>query len=136
MPMVEATALRRLVYASRAIGADARRDREAILTTSQRNNGIDGISGILWTDGTRYVQLLEGPPESVASAFHRIARDARHTDIAVIEDGEQPGRLFGGWAMAGLPGEHPEEAASRLAMLLRNAPPGISEAFAAAPGER
>lgn len=129
--MVDPSALKRIIYASRATGADVRRDREDILASSRRNNGIDGVSGLLWSQADRYLQLLEGPPESVDVTFDRIRHDPRHADIVVIEEGEQRERLFGDWAMAGMPGEHPRDAAHRLNLLLRDAPDDVARVFRA-----
>lgn len=121
--------LRRIVYASRAASADARGDLPAILTVSRRNNGVDGVSGLLWSQADRYLQLLEGPGDSVADAFDRIRRDPRHADIVVIDDSEQAERVFADWAMAGMPGEQPEDAAARMRMLLRDAPADVTRLF-------
>lgn len=117
--------LRRIVYTSRAVGSNLRSDREAIFAASRRNNGIDGITGILWAEADRYLQLLEGSPEAVESAFERISADPRHNEIAVLDQGSFPTRLFPEWAMAGLPAERPVDAKQRLRSLLRNAPPEI-----------
>jgi hypothetical protein len=123
-------AFRRLIYASRAVKADDASDHDAILAVSRRNNGMDGISGILWSHDGRFLQLLEGPPESVGSAYERIARDRRHTDIEVLEDRCVDERLFADWSMAGMPGEHPRDAPERLRRLLRNADPEVTRLFA------
>lgn len=123
--------LRRIVYASRAVGGDMRRDHLDILAESRRNNGIDGISGLLWSRADRYLQLLEGPPDSVGATFDRIRRDPRHADVTVIDDREEPERIFADWAMAGLPGEHPQDAEARLRLLLRDAPDAVRRMFEA-----
>ena len=121
--------LTRVVYMSRSVGSYPREDRAAILASSRHNNGMDGVTGILWAEGDRYLQLLEGPRDSVESTFERIARDPRHEHITVIDRGEQAVRLFGDWAMAGLPGEGPSDARSRLSAMLRNAPDDIIALF-------
>ena len=121
--------LRRIVYASRPTGADVRRDHLDILAVSRRNNGVDGISGLLWSRADRYLQLLEGPPESVEGTFDRIRRDPRHVDVTIIDDREQPERVFADWAMAGLPGEHPRDAEARLRLLLQGAPDDVRRMF-------
>ncbi|UYY57137.1 BLUF domain-containing protein [Sphingomonas sp. S2-65] len=119
----------RLVYVSRSVGSVAGDDRAAILTTSRRNNGMDGVTGILWAEGDRYLQYLEGPQESVESTFERIARDPRHEQVTVIDSGEQEARIFGDWAMAGLPGDVPRDARSRLNSMLGNSPEAILALF-------
>lgn len=97
---------RRLVYVSRATGQDTRFDHLAILGQSNANNGLNGVTGVLWTDGQRYLQVLEGTPEGVGEVFAQIARDRRHEDVRVLSDTDVPQRQFGGWTMASLkPGE-------------------------------
>ena len=104
-------------------------DLAAILRESRANNGIDGISGLLTTDGVSFVQVLEGPPESVAATFERIQRDRRHTDIVVVSDNLEAARAFADWTMASLPGELAEVLRERLAMLLEDAPTAVRDAF-------
>ncbi|GGB30054.1 hypothetical protein GCM10011380_19370 [Sphingomonas metalli] len=127
--MMESSDVRRLIYASRAVGANAVHDHELILAQSRRNNGLDGISGILSIRDDQYLQLIEGPADSVGMAFERIARDPRHTDIRLLDDRMVEERQFGDWSMASLPGDHPEDAAARLRWLLRNADPEVASFF-------
>lgn len=127
--MTDDFTLRRVVYTSCATSANPRNDRESILASSRRNNGLDGISGVLWFENKRYLQLLEGPPESVGSTLDRIRVDPRHSDLVVLEDSEQHERIFGDWAMAGVPGDQPADGSVRLRQLLRNAPEDVSRLF-------
>ncbi|QXT37105.1 BLUF domain-containing protein [Sphingomonas sanguinis] len=127
--MIHVSAFRRVIYTSRAVGDDERADHQAILSASRRNNGMDGISGLLWIGGGEYCQLLEGPVDSVRETLSRIMRDPRHTDIRILDDRMTDAPEFGEWAMAGLPGDHAEQAAERLRLLLRNADPTIRQFF-------
>lgn len=124
---------RRLLYASRARGDDRHSDQTAILRQARANNGLNGVSGVLWTDGRHYVQLLEGPPEAVSTIFDAIGKDGRHDEVRVLSDTVEPTRLFADWSMASLlPGETDAELRARLGRLLRNAPADIRAAFDAA----
>ncbi|MBN2973688.1 BLUF domain-containing protein [Roseomonas aeriglobus] len=127
--MLATTSLRRLIYSSRAVGHDPREDKHDILAESRRNNGMDGISGILWSQGDRYLQVLEGPSDSIDEAFDRIRRDTRHCDIQILDDRGVTDRQFADWAMAGLPGDHPQDAEQRLRLLLRNVDPEVARFF-------
>lgn len=127
--MSQAERVRRIIYSSRATGSNLRDDHQSILAASRRNNGMDGVSGILWIRGDRYLQLLEGPPDSVAGTFDRIADDPRHTGITVLEDEPAVERQFGDWAMAGEPGDRPEDALLRLRGLLRNTDGEVARFF-------
>ena len=120
---------RRVIYRSRATGGTARADLPAILAQSRLNNGLDGLSGLLWTDGDRYLQLLEGPPESVAATLARILADPRHHDVEFASDTAEAERAFGDWTMADLGADAAEE---RLAVALADAPPAVKAVFAQA----
>ena len=63
--------LRQIIYASeRTGGREAAADElRRILEQSRHNNAIDGVTGLLWSDGRRFMQVLEGPDESVAPTF-------------------------------------------------------------------
>ncbi|WP_322962927.1 BLUF domain-containing protein [Sphingomonas fuzhouensis] len=127
--MIHVSAFRRVIYSSRATGGDIRADHQAILASSRRNNGMDGISGLLWVGDGQYRQLLEGPADSVRETLSRIMGDPRHADIRILDDRMTDGPAFGEWAMAGLPGDQPADAAERLRLLLRNAAPDIRQFF-------
>lgn len=127
--MTQVKPYRRIIYRSSPVGDDVRADHQAILATSRRNNGMDGISGILWIGDGQYRQLIEGPVDSVGETFERIAQDPRHSDIVMLDDRMVDAPEFGEWAMAGLPGDQPRDAAERLRLLLRNADPEIRQYF-------
>lgn len=124
-------AFRRVIYRSTARNGESCEDLGQILTQSRRNNGLDGVSGLLWSDGTRYVQLLEGPPESVALTLERIYDDPRHEGVEIISDQMVGERAFGDWSMANLPGDRRGEAAERLAHILSRAPDDVRRVFEA-----
>lgn len=121
---------RRLLYTSVAIGHNVRSDQIDILRQSRANNGLGGISGVLWSDNQCHLQVLEGPPEAVAAVFERIAYDERHHDLRVLVDAVDSERVFSDWAMASLlPGETDAELRTRLGRLLRSAPEDVKIEF-------
>ncbi len=121
---------RRLIYTSAAAGADQPRDHVEILRQSRANNGLNGISGFLWTDGTGYLQVLEGGPEVVAATLGRIAGDPRHQDMRIVSDRVEPDRAFADWTMASLAAERePAMLRERVRRFLRNAPDDVRAAF-------
>lgn len=122
-------ALKRVVYTSRVQDRLSAADLMAIYDASRRNNGVDGVTGVLWVENGHFLQLIEGPQESVDLAFSRIMEDSRHGEIVVLEDAFQDKRVFADWAMAGLPGERPADALERLGRLLRHAPDDVTRFF-------
>lgn len=86
-----------LVYISSVVGKP---DIGTILALSRRNNARDGITGLLYADGVRFLQALEGPQEMVEAAFARIHSDPRHRAVVVLSRRTVEMREFGPWQMA------------------------------------
>ncbi len=90
--------LLQLTYASRPFGFD-----EAMLGTilldARRCNTRDGITGTLIARQDLFLQLLEGPRETVDAAYQRISRDDRHIDVQQLTRREVNTRMFADWAM-------------------------------------
>ncbi len=86
-----------LVYISSAVDKP---DIAAILAVSRRNNARDGVTGLLYADGVRFLQALEGPADRVEAAFARIGRDPRHRAVVVLSRRTVDEREFGPWQMA------------------------------------
>ncbi|WP_322409892.1 BLUF domain-containing protein [Microbacterium invictum] len=88
-----------VVYVSRAkadVGDDTLRD---ILTESRENNAQSGVTGVLLYREGQFVQVLEGPRDTVESLVRTITDDPRHTDIRVVLDEPIDERQFGEWTM-------------------------------------
>lgn len=118
---------RLVVYRSVArhhLGEAALRD---ILLASRRNNGVEGVSGMLWRDGDRFVQALEGTPEGVAHLIRKIAVDPRHGEVEILIDRMEEERHFGDWTMADMDERHTD--GGRLDRALRNCPADVRTAF-------
>lgn len=126
---MEESAFRRVIYESIARFSPDGNDLIDILAQSRLNNGLDGVSGLLWTDGERYVQLLEGPPESVALTLERILRDSRHTRVKFVSDGNVEGRAFGDWSMADVTTDETGSTGDRLSVMMSGAPAEVRDVF-------
>jgi hypothetical protein len=74
----------------------------SILDSSTRNNPGEGITGVLVTTETHFLQVLEGEFEALNATFERIARDPRHDTVQLISFKEIEERRFGDWAMHGI----------------------------------
>lgn len=92
--------MRQILYISSSKPRGVKADVAKILEQSRHNNAIDGVTGLLWTDGIRFLQVLEGPAESVATTYARISADPRHQAIVMLSDKTVEEREFGDWSMA------------------------------------
>ena len=93
-----------IVYISTSRQALTDEMLEAILAGSRRNNGRDGVTGLLLAGGRRFLQALEGPGEAVLSTYGRICTDQRHAAIVQLGCRTVEARQFGEWSMAFQPG--------------------------------
>ena len=84
-----------ILYVSRSTIPGDGADLVGILEQSRHNNALDGITGLLWSDGMHFLQVIEGHPESVASTFARIRADSRHHHLRLLRDWMIPFREFG-----------------------------------------
>jgi hypothetical protein len=101
-----------------------------ILRTSRRNNGRDSITGLLYADGVRFMQALEGPQEAVEAAYQRIKEDPRHRAPVILSRREVDTREFGDWEMAERrPGQQGEAFVSRVDNLVAKAAPSVRATF-------
>ena len=75
-----------------------------ILETSRRNNAAAEITGVLFCNARTFVQVLEGPEQSVSATLTRIVADNRHFDVKVLWRGTVAERLFPGWYMRSVEG--------------------------------
>ncbi|MBC8050078.1 MAG: BLUF domain-containing protein [Chitinophagales bacterium] len=87
-----------LIYASRPFGFDDL-SLAGILASALPNNTRDGITGALICREDIYLQLLEGPHDTVKALFARIMRDDRHMDPLVLISCDSEERIFPKWAM-------------------------------------
>jgi hypothetical protein len=119
-----------LVYVSsvtpNAVGADP----ALILAASRANNRRDAITGLLYSDGARFLQALEGPVEQVEATFARIKTDPRHRAIVVLSRRSIAAREFGDWAMAHrTPGTDADLFIDQVSALSANAAPDVRATF-------
>lgn len=93
--------LERLVYESTATGTtESIGNLAVILGESQRNNDRDGLTGALVAHRDRYIQVIEGPAQTLDALLRRLEKDPRHRDIVVLGRETISARLFGPWSMA------------------------------------
>ena len=131
--------MRQLLYVSSSTLPGNSADIAGILDESRHNNAIDGITGVLWSDGTHFLQVLEGSDESVGATFGRILSDHRHSGIVVLRDETVEERQFGGWSMVHRRADEAADAHDeRMRRMLENVSEPVRAHFLAliATGER
>jgi hypothetical protein len=100
MLRVRYASVRRVIYTSRSLMGDAPSAVEAMVERSNVRNAASDITGMLWSDGACFAQVLEGEKDVVEALFERIKMDVSHDDIEIVLDREVSHRLFGRWGMA------------------------------------
>ncbi|MGP7796150.1 BLUF domain-containing protein [Sphingomonas sp. CLY1604] len=121
--------MRQLVYIS-SMRRQAAVDPAAILAQSRRNNARARVTGLLFFDGKRFLQALEGDDAQVDATFARIQQDERHHALVVLSNREVETREFGEWAMAfNVPGDGDADMLERVAKLTANADPAVRATF-------
>jgi hypothetical protein len=113
-------------------GSGDKADLVGILEQSRHNNALDGITGVLWSDGTHFLQAFEGPAESVRLMFERIRADGRHHDLRLLADRAIVAREFGNWNMIHRRAtDAPDLYDVRIRRLLSETPESIRQPFLA-----
>jgi hypothetical protein len=92
--------MRRLIYVSRSAVVFDRSRLDDLITSSATRNAENGITGMMWFDGARFAQVLEGEHDAIEDLLGRIRADERHSDLKVVADRPVRYRAFGTWAMA------------------------------------
>jgi hypothetical protein len=88
-----------LTYASKSASILGPADVKDILRSSARNNQAAGVTGALCLANGIFLQQLEGDRLAVNALYHRILKDSRHVDHAILDFSEITVRQFGTWSM-------------------------------------
>lgn len=89
----------KIVYCSRNCLQDPA-EIQRILLKSRENNRRHDVSGALLYNSGCFAQVLEGDRRAVEEVYERIACDARHRDITMLQAGFGGARDFAEWSMA------------------------------------
>lgn len=92
-------AMRRIIYISRSLVDGDPNAIAGIVAGSVAWNTTAGITGMLWSDGANFTQVIEGASDQIELTMERIRRDPSHTDITVLLDRSILSRQFGNWSM-------------------------------------
>ena len=88
-----------IIYASAATKVFARSDLVELLKLARSGNTVAGISGMLLYHGGSFLQVLEGPEESVESLYVKIAKDPRHERCLLLLRETIRQKQFENWSM-------------------------------------
>jgi hypothetical protein len=89
-----------LLYISSASRPMLRIDVEQILFTARRYNDKSGVTGMLISSPSHFMQVLEGEEAVVRHTYERICEDPRHRAHVILRETEVAERQFGEWTMA------------------------------------
>lgn len=122
--------MRQVIYESVAIESSAAEMAPDILRGARPFNGLNGVTGLLCAVNGRFLQVLEGPDESVGLALERIHADERHHRIEILTDRSIEARVFADWSMAYRDRGHPAGLLDeRMRMLVADTPREIGDRF-------
>ena len=91
--------MNRLLYISNSLIGYNLKSLNDILIQASYNNTATNLTGILWTDGERFVQVIEGQQLDIDNLLDNLLLDNRHADLQVIEFITTKERSFGNWSM-------------------------------------
>jgi hypothetical protein len=91
--------LKSLTYVSHAALDLTAEQLEEIHRTARDLNAIDGITGLLVFNGTRFLQVIEGSEAAVDDLVARLRRDARHSGVEIRDERTIAERSFPDWSM-------------------------------------
>lgn len=91
--------LHQIVYVSKPTRSMTLSEVRELIIKAQINNHFKDLTGILLFDGDTFLQVLEGPKDTVMALFEKIERDPRHTQFTSLMERTIPQRDFGNWSM-------------------------------------
>jgi hypothetical protein len=100
--------LHQIAYFSRPTCSMSLIEVRELLIKAQINNHFNDVTGMLLFDGDSFLQIIEGPEDTLKALVQKIERDPRHTQFITLMDRKIPERDFGGWSMglAHIEGQH------------------------------
>ena len=115
------TGLMALAYVSTARIPRYSHDMLAICRSSLRRNAVLKVSGVLYFDGLRFFQVLEGDAVNIRHVFGLIQKDRRHSAVHRLYErpvaerrfGAEPMRFVDGARLPDLAASFPEGAIRR-----------------------
>ena len=73
-----------------------------ILREAEENNEKECVTGMLFSSGKYFFQILEGQRSTISSLLFRISHDPRHKNLVVVRARPIAGRRFMNWSMSSI----------------------------------
>ena len=70
-----------------------------IHASARRLNPLDGITGLLIFNGTRFLQIIEGAESAIDDLVERLRADPRHSAFEIRDERIVAERAFPDWSM-------------------------------------
>ena len=91
--------INQLVYISQATRKMSDEDLHQIHTTAKVNNQNIDVTGSLFYNGGWFLQVLEGPVETLNTLYKKIDKDSRHKNSRILYNEPAKFRTFTRWSM-------------------------------------
>ena len=91
--------LKSLAYTSLARLDFGAADLMDIHQTARRLNALDGVTGLLVFNGSRFLQLIEGTADAIDHLVERLRADPRHSAFEIRDERMVEARAFPDWSM-------------------------------------
>ena len=95
----KALRLKTLTYTSRARLDLTDADLGDIHQTARHLNALEGITGLLLFDGSRFLQIIEGGEDAIDDLVERLRADPRHSAFELRDERFVDRRSFEDWSM-------------------------------------
>jgi hypothetical protein len=95
----KALRLKTLTYTSRARLDLTDEELNDIHQTARHLNALDGVTGLLLFDGSRFLQIVEGSEAAIDNLVERLRLDRRHSAFEVRDERFVERRSFSDWSM-------------------------------------
>jgi hypothetical protein len=92
-------AINQLVYISQSVRKMSGEDLNAIQRAAKENNQQFDVTGSLFYNGGWFLQVLEGPVQTITDLYRKIERDPRHKNSRLLYNEPAKFRTFTRWSM-------------------------------------
>ena len=90
-----------IVYTSEFAGTDSELEStvEAIVAKARISNQANGITGVFFNCGRRFLQFIEGEFDAVNALMAKLSADPRHRNVSILFNESVPERGISRWSM-------------------------------------